>query len=80
MALPPPQHHHDKPKSLPTIKGNRTPDTIKGPHTVKEGKRSYSKEDRQNIRENANKTIGGCVRTPCLGIFCRLTKAGTIFS
>ena len=61
MALPPPQHHHDKPKSLPTIKGDRALDTIKGPHTVKEeGKRSYSKEDRQNIREKANKTIGGC--------------------
>ena len=51
MALPPPQHHYDKPKSLPTIKGDRASDTIKGPHTVKEGKRSYSKEDRQNIRE-----------------------------
>ena len=38
MALPPPQHHHDKPKSLPTIKGDRAPDTIKGLHTVKEGK------------------------------------------
>ncbi|RVW76966.1 hypothetical protein CK203_055535 [Vitis vinifera] len=38
MALPPPQHHHDKPKSLPTIKGDRAPDTIKGPHTVKEVK------------------------------------------
>ena len=29
MALPPPQHHHDKPKSLPTIKGDRALNTIK---------------------------------------------------
>ena len=41
MALPPPQHHHDEPKSLPTIKGDRASDTIKGPHTMKEGKFSY---------------------------------------
>ena len=38
MALPPPQHHHDKPKILLTIKGDRAPDTIKCPHTMKEGK------------------------------------------
>ena len=44
MALPPPQHHHDEPKSLPTIKRDRAPDTIKGPHIVKGGKRSYSKK------------------------------------
>ena len=31
MALPLPQRHHDKLKSLPTIKGNRAFDTIKGP-------------------------------------------------
>ena len=40
MALPPSKHHHDKPKSLPTIKGDKAPDIIKGPHTVKEGKHS----------------------------------------
>ena len=30
MALPLPQRHHNKPKSLPTIKGDRASDTIKG--------------------------------------------------
>ena len=43
MTLPAPQHDHDEPKSLPTIKGDKASDTIKGPHTVKEGKLSYSK-------------------------------------
>ena len=40
MALPPSKHHHDKPKSFPTIKGDKAPGTIKGPHTVKKGKHS----------------------------------------
>ncbi|RVW68360.1 hypothetical protein CK203_063802 [Vitis vinifera] len=31
MALPPPQHHYDKLKSLPTIKGDKVSDTIKRP-------------------------------------------------
>ena len=31
MALPLPQRHHDKTKSLPTIKGDRASDTIKEP-------------------------------------------------
>ena len=44
MTLPPLQYHHDEPKSLPTIKGDRAPDTIKGPHIVKGGKCSYSKK------------------------------------
>ena len=78
-------HHHDKPKSLPTIKRDKAPDTIKNPHTVKEGKCSCPKEEdpRENkemLEIKANKTIGGCVRTPCTDIFCRLNKAGTIFS
>ena len=56
MALPPPQYHHDKPKSLPIIKGDRTPNTIKGPHTVKEGKRACPtkkdpKENTQSVRD-----------------------------
>ena len=32
------------------------------------------------MRKEANKTIGGCVQTPCPDIFCRLIEAGTIFS
>ena len=40
MALPPSKHHHDKPKSFPTIKGDKAPGTIKGSHTVKKGKHS----------------------------------------
>ena len=32
------------------------------------------------MRKETNKTIGGCVRTPCPDIFCRLIEAGTIFS
>ena len=84
MALPPSSHHHDKPKSLPTIKGDKAPDTIKGPHTLKEGKRSCPKEEdprdnREMLEIKANKTIEGCVRTPCSDIFCRLNEAGTIF-
>ena len=35
ITLPPSKHPHDKPKSLPTIKGDKAPYTIKGPHTVK---------------------------------------------
>ena len=35
ITLPPSKHHHDKPKSLPTIKGDKDPDTIKSPRTVK---------------------------------------------
>nr|CAN73281.1 hypothetical protein VITISV_040611 [Vitis vinifera] len=31
IALPPHQHHHDKSKSFPTIKGDRTSDIIKMP-------------------------------------------------
>ena len=86
MALPPPQHHHDKPKSLPTIKGDRTPDTIKGPHIMKEGKRSCptEKDPKENTQKaleiKANKTIGGCVQTPCPDIFDKSIEAGTIFS
>ena len=30
IALSPPQRHHNKPKSLPTIQGDRASDTIKG--------------------------------------------------
>ena len=81
MALLPPQHHHDQPKSLPTIKEDRASNTIKDFHTMKEGKLSYpKKEDRLNIRKKTNKTIGGCVRTPCPDVFCRLIEAGIIFS
>ena len=47
MALPPSQHHHDKPKSLPTIKGDKAPGTIKDPHTVKEGKHFFLKRRTQ---------------------------------
>ena len=79
------KYHHDKPKSLPTIKEDKAPDTIKNPHIVKEGKHSYPKEE--NPRENrkmleikVNKTIRWCVRTPYPDIFCRLNEAGTIFS
>ena len=40
ITLPPSKHHHDKPKGFPTIKGDKSPGTIKGPHTVKKGKHS----------------------------------------
>ncbi|RVW20970.1 hypothetical protein CK203_055237 [Vitis vinifera] len=48
MALPPSKHHHDKLKSLPTIKKDKAPGTIKRPHTIKEGKR---KETSSSIEE-----------------------------
>ena len=85
MTLPPSQYHHDKPKSLLTIKGDKTPETIKDPHTVKEGKDSFPKEEgpSENIKMleiKANKTIGGCVRTPCLDIFCKSNEGSIIFS
>ena len=38
MALPPSKHHTDKPKSLPTIKREKTLGTIKVLHTIKKGK------------------------------------------
>ena len=38
------------------------------------------KNGRLIIREEANKTIGGCVRTTCPDVFCRLIKARIIFS
>ena len=62
MALPPSQQHHDKLKSLPTIKGDKTPDTIKDPHIVKEGKHSFPKEkgpseNMKMLEIKANKTI-----------------------
>ena len=39
MILPSPQGHHDRPKSLPTIKeGSRASDTIKEPSRKEEGK------------------------------------------
>ena len=40
MVLPPSKHHHDKSKSLPTIKRDKAPGIIKGPHTVKKDKHS----------------------------------------
>ena len=85
MALLLPQRHHDKSKSLPTIKGDKASDTIKGPYTVKEDKCSYPKEEdprenRKMLKIKANKTIEWCVRTPCRDIFCKLNETGTIFS
>ena len=67
------------------MKGDKAPDTIKDPHTVKKGKRSCPKmedlrENREMLEIKANKTIEGCVQTPCPNIFCRLNEAGTIFS
>ena len=78
MILPSPQGHHDKPKSLPTIKeGSRTSDTIKkGLHAKR--KVSYLTQKKGNrliLWAMANKTIGGCVRTPCPDNFCRIDWA-----
>ena len=81
MTLPLPQHYHDKSKSLPTIKGDKASDTIRGP-SCKERRQAFllSKKGRLIIREKANKTIGRCVRTTYSNVFCRLIKAGIIFS
>ena len=80
MALPLPQHHHDKPKSPPTIKGDRASDTIKG---LSRKERKYAfllrKNGRLIIREKTNKTIKGCVRIICPNVFCRLVETGIIF-
>ena len=80
MALPLPQHHHDKPKSPSTIKGDRVSDTIKG---LSRKERKYAfllrKNGRLIIREKTNKTIKGCVRIICPNVFCRLVETGIIF-
>ena len=74
MALPPPWSHHDKPKSPPLIKeGGRVSDTIKrNLHTRKKVSLLYLvKGQLPNLlnlsRYMADKTIGGCVRTPFAG-------------
>ena len=73
MILSSPQGHHDKPKSLPTIKeGSIISDTIKkGLHAKR--KVSYLTQKKGNrliLWAMANKTIGGCVRTS----FAKLTE------
>ncbi|RVW71450.1 hypothetical protein CK203_057576 [Vitis vinifera] len=54
MALPPSKHHHDRPKSLPTIKGDKALGTIKGPHTVKEDQRKEASSSVEEARTSGN--------------------------
>ncbi|RVW25961.1 hypothetical protein CK203_098036 [Vitis vinifera] len=67
MILPSPQGHHDKPKSLPTIKeGSRTSDTIKKGIHVKR-KRASHWQLRGSLGRKAS------TLAPFVGSFAQLT-------
>ncbi|RVW14104.1 Alcohol dehydrogenase 1 [Vitis vinifera] len=51
ITLPPSKHHHDKPKGFPTIKGDKSPGTIKGPHTVKKATICWGLGEQVKIEE-----------------------------